>query len=325
MSARRRDPCLPARFGTADLPGLADEAGPDAAAHDAVAANLGFADWAALVREVGRRETLNRRDPAEVERMLAADPALATGPMTHWCDHSEVAPLNYIAMMGFDAGRLGLPANLTGTGPVARALIDAGALVDGAPDEQETPLITAASYGDAEVAAVLIERGADVDRLAKPTSGGVAGGSALLHAAVFGMTDVLDLVVGAGAQVRTLVEGAASGDIAAWPLEGEGELERLLALIMAAVHERLDVIDALLDAGTPIDAVDPEWQRQALRAAAEHGRPASVRRLLARGADPNLRDADGHTALDLTRPEHASQHGPEHDAVALILRPLTTQ
>jgi hypothetical protein len=42
----------------------------------------------------------------------------------------------------------------------------------------------------------------------------------------------------------------------------------------------------LLDAGAPIDAGDPDWHRQALRVAAQHGRPASVRHLLARGADP---------------------------------------
>jgi uncharacterized protein len=47
-----------------------------------------------------------------------------------------------------------------------------------------------------------------------------------------------------------------------------------------------------------LDAVDEEWSRQALRVAAQHGRPASVRRLLERGADPNLRDAEGLTALD---------------------------
>jgi ankyrin repeat protein len=70
--------------------------------------------------------------------------------------------------------------------------------VDGDPGDSETPLITAASYGDAEVAKVLIEAGADVDARSAPDSGGVPGGSALLHAAVFGMTDVLDLLVAAG-------------------------------------------------------------------------------------------------------------------------------
>jgi hypothetical protein len=32
--------------------------------------------------------------------------------MEHWCDHGRgVAPLKYIAMIGFDAPRLGLPAS----------------------------------------------------------------------------------------------------------------------------------------------------------------------------------------------------------------------
>ena len=71
---------------------------------------------------------------------------------------------------------------------------------------------------------MLIEAGAQLDALAAPDAGGVPGGSALLHAAVFGMTDALD---------------------------------------------------------------------------AQRGRAASVRRLLARGADPALTDHHGRTPLDL--------------------------
>ena len=82
---------------------------------------------------------------------------------------------------------------------------------------------------------------------------------------------------------------------------------------MAAGHQRLAVIDALLDAGTPVDAVDETWGRQALRVAAQNGRAASVRHLLARGADPNALRRRGPHALDLT----------DEDAVAAILRPLT--
>ncbi len=60
---------------------------------------------------------------------------------------------------------------------------------------------------------------------------------------------------------------------------------------MAADHQRLDVIDQLLDAGTPIDAVDEEWGRQALRLALENDRKASIEHLLARGADPRAAEA----------------------------------
>jgi ankyrin repeat protein len=173
------------------------------------------------------------------------------------------------------------------------------------------------------VAKVLIEGGADVDALSSSDAGGVPGASALRHAAVFGMTDVIDALAAAGAQVRSLPEAAAVGDISGWSTTDAPEDERVRALIMAADHQRLDVVDELLATGISVDAVDPMWGRQALRVAAEHGRPASVRHLLARGADPALNDEDGHTALDFTGPELAYTRNPGHDEVAAILAPLT--
>jgi hypothetical protein len=75
--------------------------------------------------------------------------------MGRWPDHPNGANvLGYVAMPRFDHARLGLPADLPGTGAVVQALVDAGAPVDGFPGDKETPLITAASYGDAEVAKV---------------------------------------------------------------------------------------------------------------------------------------------------------------------------
>lgn len=53
---------------------------------------------------------------------------------------------------------------------------------------------------------------------------------------------------------------------------------------MGADHERLAVVDELVRAGTPVDAVDQAWGRHALRLAAENGRPGSVQRLLDHGA-----------------------------------------
>jgi hypothetical protein len=294
-----------------------------AAAQLALAREYGFASWPKLKSEVERRDILNRRDRQGLQRMLDEDPSLATAQMEHWCDHClGVAPLNYVAMIRFDAPRLGLPRELPGTGAIAQTLLAAGAPVDGEAGEPETPLITAASYGDAEVARVLIEAGADLDTTA-PDSGGVPGGSALLHAAVFGMTDVLDLLVAAGARVRSIEEAAAAGDVTGWLTADTPHEARVRALVMAADHQRLGIIDKLLAAGTPVDAVDKEFGRQALRTAAEHGRPASVRHLLAHGADPNLRDEHGRTALDMAAPENRCLDSPNHDDVEAILRPLT--
>jgi len=310
--------CLPARLDLATLEEVARE---HSAGRLDLARQFGFDSWAHLHAEVQRRAILNARDTGAAQAKIDADRSWALRDLTGWCDHRHgAAPLNYMAMLRFDAGRLGLTGRLEGTGDMALILIAAGASVDGNPGESETPLVTAASYGDADVARVLIDAGADLDALASDDAGGVAGGSAVLHAAVFGMTDVLDALAGAGAQIRSLTEAAAAGDIAGWPLAAAEADERVRALIMAADHQRLAVIDELLAAGTPIDAVDPIWGRHPLRIAAEHGRPASARHLLERAADLTLADDDGRTALDLCQGDHRYMPGPGHDAVAELLR-----
>ena len=235
-----------------------------------------------------RREILTTRDTRRLGELLAGDPALAARSLEEWCAHPKAArPLAFIAMLRFDASRLGISGDLPGTGEIARALLAAGAAVDGASGDPETPLITAASYGDADVARELIAAGADLEAVAAPNAGGVPGGSALLHAAVFGMTGVLDLLVAAGARTRGVEEAAAAGDVSDW-LTPETPLQaRIRALVMAADHERLGVIDELLAAGTPIDATDAVWGRQALRLARANAREASVAHLLARGASPS--------------------------------------
>jgi ankyrin repeat protein len=291
-----------------------------AAAQLAVARTYGFASWPKLKREVERRAILNGRDLGSLRKLLVDDPSMASAPMEHWCDHQlGVAPLNYIAMLRFDADRLRLEGDLPGTGDVARALLAAGAPVDGRPDDPETPLITAASYGDAEVARVLIEAGADIDALAADDSGGVPGGSALLHAAVFGMTAVVDVLVAAGARIRGIEEAAAAGDIDGWLTPDTDPQARIRSLVMAADHQRLDVIDQLVAAGTPIDAVDEAFDGHPLRAAATNARPASVRHLLSLGADPHLRDDRGRTALDLCRRPHPSRDHARHLEVEAML------
>jgi uncharacterized protein len=285
----------------------------------ALAREYGFASWAKLRLEVERRDILNTRDLSRLTRLLAEHPELATRPMEHWTDRQHGEPLGYITMMRFNHDRLGLPSDLPGTSAVARALIAAGAPVNGRPGDKETPLITAASSGDAEVAQALIDAGAEVDAISAPNSGGVPSGTALEHAAVFGMTEVVDVLVAAGARIDSLEMAAAAGDVSAWPLARFTLQSRIRALVFAADHQRLNVIDQLVQAGTPVNEADAEWGRLPLHTAAANGRAASVRRLLAHGADPNLRDPDHHTPLE----ECQQEERPGHREAAAILRPLT--
>src|SRR4051794_14991267 len=204
------DPVASARIGAVSQRAIL------ASAQLALAREYGFESWAKLKREVQRREVLNSRELSRLAVLLAEAPEQAITPMRNWSDHRSVNPLGYIAMIGFDHQRLGLPKRLPGTGAVAKALIDAGAPVDGLPDDTETPLMTAASYGDLEVARVLVEAGADLDARASDAAGGVPGGTALMHAAVFGFTEIVDLLVDAGAVAHGIESAAAIGDITGW-------------------------------------------------------------------------------------------------------------
>src|SRR5512140_102879 len=143
-----------------------------AAAQLAVARDHGFPSWPRLKVEVERRDVLNRRDLPALRALLDEQPELAVEKLEHWCDHRRGAtPLGYVAMLRFDAPRLGLDPVDSGTGEAARMLIDAGAPVEGADGDTETPLITAASYGDAEVARALLDAGANIDATASPDAG----------------------------------------------------------------------------------------------------------------------------------------------------------
>ena len=291
-----------------------------AAAHLHLARDYGFASWPALQLEVARRRVLDLYDADALATFLADRPELATAALKHWQDHPRGAsPLGYLAMARYDTSSHTW-RDVSGTAAAAHILIAAGAFVDGHTGDPETPLITAASYGDADVAAVLIAAGADLDATARDDAGGVPGGSALLHAAVFGMTDVVDVLVAAGARIRSIEEAAAVGDVSGWLSPRTPPEARLRALIMAADHQRIDVLDVLIAAGTPVDAEDVMFHRHPLRLAAANGRSGSVRALLAHGADPARHDSDGLTPLDLCRRGRADATDvSDHDDVDALL------
>ena len=303
---------------------VARRADPAATLHVAqleLAREHGFTSWAAMQLEVSRRRVLDLRNPAELAAFVERHPEAAVTDLTNWGDHPlGASPLAYVAMARYDTAT-GTWRDVEGTAAMAHVLIAAGAPVDGVPGDRETPLMTAASYGDAAVASVLIAAGADIDAVAADDAGGVPGGSALLHAAVFGMTDVLDVLVAGGARLRSLEEAAAAGVLDGWSVADADEQTRLRALVMAAHHERIHAIDALAAAGTPVDAEDAVFHRHPLRLAAAEGRAASVRRLLALGADPRRRDAHGMTPLDHCR--HGRVHAPDPGRFDEIERLLT--
>lgn len=260
----------------------------DGARH-AIAKRHHVSSWQRLEHEIQRRDALDRRDASDLERLLDADARLAGRKLTGWRDiRTRVRPLGYLARSATPTGPTPPDLVADATATIARLLLAYAAPVDGGPGDPETPLITAARTGDAAMVRVLVEAGAELEAKASPDAPGVPEGTALLHAAVGGHTEALDVLVAAGARILGLGTAAAAGDLTGWPVRRATRQSRVDALVFAADHERLDVIDQLLDAGTPIDAEDPLWGRQALRVAQRHGRQRSVSHLLARGADPRV-------------------------------------
>ena len=148
------------------------------------------------------REILDAGDAARLAELLAEEPGLATARMEHSCDHpGGSSPLGYVAMRRYDTSR-GEWRDVTGTAELARVLLAAGAPVDGEPGE---PRDAADHRGELRRRGRRTRPdrgGADLEARAADDAGGVPGGTALLHAAVFGMTDVVDVLVAAGARVE---------------------------------------------------------------------------------------------------------------------------
>jgi hypothetical protein len=96
--------------------------------------------------------------------------------------------------------------------------------------------------------------------------------------------------------VHDIVEAAGVGRLDAYALPEVPIDSRAQAARAAAVCERLDILGQLIASGVPVDADpdtgDPDGSSTLLHEAAYWGKPRSVERLVALGADPNRRDAE---------------------------------
>jgi hypothetical protein len=212
------------------------------------------------------RESIDAGDVRALQDALRQDPTLVT-TLVRAPDIEPTSPLTYVGMARFYGY-----ARHQRTGELAEVLLEAGADKDDA--KSGSPLICAASHGDADVVRTLLDAGADVELTDNPPE------TALRLAAAFGYPAVVDMLVGAGARPQSIIEAAGIGDLSTYDLNEVSGFDRACALRAASVNEQLEVIDQLLAAGTPIDAeVDGH---PAIHWAEERGRSKAVAHLKTR-------------------------------------------
>ena len=260
-------------------------AGKLADAQRAVARELGYRSWPALVRALEPptaerviREADSRPDRAlellESAPALRADPwvALTLGDASSIRDATRPGgplaqpPLFYVARSRIARDALA----------AARSLIERGADPNGPGGEEWTSLSIACSRGDAALARLLLDAGAEPD-----------DNDSLYHS----------IEPGDDACTRLLLERGAS-------------VTATSALWHALDYDRIERVRLLLEhGGDPNES--PHWP--ALHHAVGRGRtPAFIHLLVEHGADPGQRDEHGRTAF-----QHAVRRGRDDLADAL--------
>ncbi len=172
---------------------------------------------------------------------------------------------------------------------IARALIAAGARADEANDYGITPLLQASRTGDAAMVELLLKAGAN------PTRTHPEGETPLMAATRAGSVPVMRQLLARGADVNAA-----------------DTFQQATALMWAATEGHVDAVGVLLEAGADPNRqarVNPLTDRHnadfpsggftALMWAARSGNEAVARRLVAGGANVNLKNADGASATML--------------------------
>ncbi|AKJ30733.1 ankyrin repeat domain-containing protein [Caldimonas brevitalea] len=144
-------------------------------------------------------------------------------------------------------------------------------------------LSLSAFNGDVEEVRILLDGGAHPDKPLSPE-----GQSPLLTALGMGRYEVAQLLVSRGANVMQASHGG---------LTALHQLATALPPEAGHVEAQLALARVFLDRGIPVDALATVHRTSPLMMAAIQGNRPLVALLLQRGADPQLRNAKGQTAL----------------------------
>src|SRR5437773_3509852 len=210
------------------------------------------------------------------------------------------------ASTGVRAGAADSPvadAAMRGDASAVRALLQRGADVNAAQGDGMTALRWAAEHGDHDLAAVLLESGAN------PGAETRIGRHTPLHVAAQGGHHLV---------VRTLLQNkAGKAGVNATTTTGAAPLH------FAAASGSSETVTILLDSGADVNVREPQWGQTPLMFAAAAGRADVVGVLLARGAD--LRATARVVDISARNRQDSAESRERNARVAAIQKQLAAQ
>jgi ankyrin repeat protein len=220
----------------------------------------------------------------------------------HWAARANATEL---ARLLIGAGAKANAANRYGVTPLSLAvtngnsvlaemLLKAGADPNATSGEGETILMTAAQTGNVETIKALVTHGANVNAAEK-----WQGQTALTYAAIENHADAVKLLAEVGADINVRSKRLEFPDFVfktAGMIYVVQPVGSWTPLMYAARDGAIDAVRALADVGADLNLVDPEGTT-ALTLAIINGRFDTAVALLEKGADPNVPDKNRMTPL----------------------------
>jgi len=234
----------------------------------------------------------------------------------HWAVyHDDVALVERLIRAGADvraANDFGstplAEAATVGDAAVIEALLDAGAPADAQGADGQTALMVVARSGNVAAARALLEHGAAVDARERWREQ-----TALMWAAAQSQPEMVALLIERGADVD------ARSAVNDWPRQVTGEPRRmyrpfggLTPLLFAAREGCLECVRALIGAGANVNLPDPKGVT-ALFLAIDNFHFDTAKVLIEAGANPNKWDWWGRTALYSAVDVNTLPHGGRAD------------